>query len=132
MSLTPKQENFAQEVVRGRNLSDAYRASYNCKNTADKTINENASRLMADSKVSARVDELRQKVENKVIQELVYTAKESFDKLCQLQDLALTQEKPEINNAIKSEELKGRLAKLYEEQNKTTILGIEKALVEFK
>ena len=42
--------------------ADAYRSAYSCKKMADKTIWENASRLMADSKVTARIQELRNQI----------------------------------------------------------------------
>ena len=59
--LTPKQEKFAQSIaLEEMNQSDAYRSAYSCKKMSDKTIWENASRLMADSKVTARIAELRQ------------------------------------------------------------------------
>ena len=60
--VTPKQEKFIQGIVEGLSQADAYRAAYNSKNMSDKTIHEAASRLMADSKVSARLNELRQQI----------------------------------------------------------------------
>jgi phage terminase small subunit len=65
--LTPKQEVFARKVVEGMTQADAYRAAYSCKRMTDKTIWENASRLMADSKVQARVKELRDKINDEAI-----------------------------------------------------------------
>lgn len=56
--LTPKREKFCQEIVKGKNHSDAYRIAFKPKKSAKKTINEHASRLMADSKVKARIAEL--------------------------------------------------------------------------
>ncbi|MBN8514514.1 terminase small subunit [Accumulibacter sp.] len=53
--LTPQQENFAQKVVSGETLSDAYRASYKTGRMTAKTIHEAASRVAADSKVAARL-----------------------------------------------------------------------------
>ncbi len=54
------QEKAAQLYVQGRTKSAAYReAGYSVDNMAAKTINEAASRLFADSKVSARVKELQ-------------------------------------------------------------------------
>jgi phage terminase small subunit len=41
------------------NQAEAYRAAYSAKKMSDKTVWEAASRLMADSKVTARVQELR-------------------------------------------------------------------------
>lgn len=60
--LTPKRELFAQKIVEGMSQADAYRSAYSCEKTSDKTIWENASRLMADDKVKARVKELRDKI----------------------------------------------------------------------
>ena len=60
MTLTPQQEKFAQEVASGKSQAEAYRESYKAGKMAAKTIHENASRLAANSKVSARIDELRQ------------------------------------------------------------------------
>ena len=58
-ALTPKQEKFCQAIVQGYNQSEAYRLAYGVKNATAKTINERASRLMGNSKVVARVAELR-------------------------------------------------------------------------
>lgn len=57
--LTPKQEKFVQGIIEGKSQADAYRAAYNTKNMTDKTIREEASRLMSDPNVSAMVKELR-------------------------------------------------------------------------
>lgn len=65
--LTPKQEVFVRKIIEGMSQADAYRAAYSTKRMTDKTIWENASRLMADSKVKARVQELRDKVTNESI-----------------------------------------------------------------
>ncbi len=78
--LTAKQELFAQKIVEGMSQADAYRSAYNCKRYTDKTVWEAASRLMADSKVSARVQELRDKVSMKSIM----TAQERMEWLTRL------------------------------------------------
>lgn len=57
--LTPQQEIFAHEVAKGNSLSDAYRAAYKVGNSKPQTVNENASRVMSDPKVSARVAALQ-------------------------------------------------------------------------
>jgi len=59
MSLTPKQEKFAQVVASGKSQADAYRAAFDCAKSKPETIQAHASRLMADAKVSARVKALR-------------------------------------------------------------------------
>lgn len=65
--LTDKQEKFAQNLVQGMSQADAYRSAYNTKNMSDKTIHEAASRLVADSKVSARLFELRNAIAQRAI-----------------------------------------------------------------
>src|SRR5690348_11454050 len=59
--LTPKQEAFCLAYVETGNASEAYRRSYDvAEDTKPETIWSNASRILADSKVSARVQELQQ------------------------------------------------------------------------
>jgi phage terminase small subunit len=53
--LTPQQETFAQKVVSGETLSDAYRASYKTGKMAEKTIHECACRVASSHKVAARI-----------------------------------------------------------------------------
>ena len=65
--LTPKQELFVQNIIQGMSQADAYRSAYSSKNMSDKTIHEAASRLMADSKISARVEELRRQLAKETI-----------------------------------------------------------------
>ena len=57
--LTENQEAFCRNVVSGMTLSDAYRQAYKKQNLKSKTVNEKASRLAADDKIKARINELR-------------------------------------------------------------------------
>lgn len=74
MALTPKQEKFCQEVAKGSNYSDAYRATYDAKNSSDSTINRKAYELIENGKITARIEELRQPA----IQEVTHTLSESI------------------------------------------------------
>ena len=65
--LTQKQEKFVQSLIQGMSQADAYRSAYATKNMSDKTIHEAASRLVADSKVSARLSELREQMTKETI-----------------------------------------------------------------
>jgi phage terminase small subunit len=67
MNLTSKQEKFAQCVADGMNQSDAYRAAYSAGGMKDNSVNVNASKLMADAKVSLRVTELRKALADKAL-----------------------------------------------------------------
>lgn len=62
MSLTPKQEKFAQAYVETGNSAEAYRRAYSTKNCTEKTVWEAGSRTLSISKVSARVKELQANV----------------------------------------------------------------------
>lgn len=58
--LTEKQEKFVQSIVlEGMNYSDAYRSAYNTDRMTDKTVNEKASILAKEDKITARMAELR-------------------------------------------------------------------------
>ena len=57
--LTGKQRHFAQAVAAGMTQSEAYREAYNVgETTKSSTVHEKASRLMAETKIRARVDAL--------------------------------------------------------------------------
>lgn len=60
MSLTPQQEAFAQLVASGKSQSDAYRSAYpkSLKWKPD-SVWQQASKLMADTKVSTRIDSIK-------------------------------------------------------------------------
>lgn len=78
--LTAKQEAFVNAIIEGKSQADAYRSAYSTKNMSNKTIWENASRLMADTKVKARVQELR----DQIAEEGIMTAKERLKWLSQI------------------------------------------------
>lgn len=59
MALTNKQEIFCKEYVKLDDASAAYRIAYNTSKMTDKTVWENASRLLKNSKVAARIKALK-------------------------------------------------------------------------
>jgi len=63
--LTAKQESACLKYLECGDKSEAYRFAYNTSNMKDKTINEAACRLFADSKVTARMKELCAAVEKR-------------------------------------------------------------------
>lgn len=67
MSLTPKQEKFAQCIADGMSQADAYRASFDCKKSKNETIWKRASELVGNGAVSGRIAELRTKLEKKTL-----------------------------------------------------------------
>lgn len=68
MAITPKQEKFAQCVADGMSQAEAYRTAFDVSpGSKPETSQANASRLMADSRISARVYELRNKLSEKAL-----------------------------------------------------------------
>jgi phage terminase small subunit len=59
MRITPKQQAFALAYIELQNCSAAYRTAYNTANMKPKTVHEAASRLLKNSKVAARIAELK-------------------------------------------------------------------------
>lgn len=60
-NLTAKQEAFSIKYIECGDASASYRHAYAASGMTAKSINENASRLLKNVKVSARVEELREK-----------------------------------------------------------------------
>lgn len=56
--LTPKQEKFVRNLVKGMSQREAYKNAYDAENMTDKSIDEEACRLFSDIKVSSRYHEL--------------------------------------------------------------------------
>ena len=62
MALTAKQEAFAQAVAGGMTQADAYRSAYDCANSSEATIYDEASDLMRHPEIAPRVKELKDAV----------------------------------------------------------------------
>jgi phage terminase small subunit len=78
--LTAKQELFVKHIIDGMTQADAYRSAYDTSRMTDKTVHEKASRLMADDKVRARLEELR----NQMITPSVMSAQKRLEWLTEL------------------------------------------------
>lgn len=57
--MTPKQEAFCLAYVETGNASEAYRRAYDAEKMKPAVINVKASQLLAQDKISVRVDELK-------------------------------------------------------------------------
>ena len=68
MSLTAKQEAFAQAIADGMSQADAYRTAFDVKpTTKPETIHKRASELMADGDVAGRVTSLKAALASKAL-----------------------------------------------------------------
>ena len=93
MDLTLKQEKFALLVANGSTQADAYREVYDIKKMSDKTLYDTASKLANSPGVSQRIKELKDKIEEKVINGF---AKTKDDILIKLESLIKRAEEPAI------------------------------------
>jgi len=64
--LTAKQEDFCRKFMELKSASAAYRASYSAENSKKETVHRRASELLDNSKVAARLDELRAQADKHV------------------------------------------------------------------
>lgn len=119
--ITRKQHAYVLHfATNNENASKAYRDAYDCKTMSSEAINVEASRLLKNTKVALWIEYYRQNTQQVVEEEFKYTQLEHFKKLNELQERALNcldkQGNPNINAAIKVEELKGKMSGCYEKQ----------------
>lgn len=66
--LTARQEKFVQSLIKGMSQREAYRMAYpKSKTWKDESVDCEASKLFANTKVSQRYKELQEKAEDKAI-----------------------------------------------------------------
>lgn len=65
IKLTPKQEMFCQQYVLLGNKSQAYRNSYDAENMANDTINRKAVEMFENGKITARVEQLQEELQER-------------------------------------------------------------------
>lgn len=61
--LTLKQEKFCQEYMDTGNATEAYRRVYSTANMKESTVNRNAKTLLDHSKISARLTQMKEKLQ---------------------------------------------------------------------
>ena len=121
--ITQRQEAFAQGIVAGTlNQSDVYRAAGYSQDCTEKTINEAASRLMLNSKVVARVAEIRAPA----VEAAQISLKGHLDRLQRLSELA--EEAKQYSSATAAEISRGRASGLYVERHEDVTDPFKKAL----
>lgn len=64
--LTIKQEKFCKKYIETGNATESYRQSYNAENMKENTINKRAHELLSDGKIKGRLQELEQKLQEKL------------------------------------------------------------------
>lgn len=114
MALTPKQEAFCLAYIETGNASEAYRVAYDASKMKPSTINRNAKALLDDSKIAARVQEIRQPV----VEAAQITLAEHLKSLKDLRDRALAAN--QFGPAVTAEVNRGKASGLYTEKQEIT------------
>lgn len=99
---------------------DAYSVSYG-GNSNKNTLYKEASKFFHSPKILPWLNYWQKNTEKTIQEELNYTAKEHFDELNNLKSLALNcrdkLSNPDVKTMLKAEELKGKLAGFYKNDN---------------
>ena len=79
--MTGNQESFAQNVANGMNQTEAYKASgYTWETMLPETVNQEASRLACSPHISARVQELKDKIIAAIVSKTSWTQEKLIGK----------------------------------------------------
>lgn len=103
--LTPKQENFCLHYLELGNASEAYRNAGYSKGMSDKTVNEASARLLKNSKVIARLNELRKPI----VEKTMITIEDLVEELEKARKAALGAETVQASAAISATMGKAKL-----------------------
>jgi len=88
MKLTAKQEGFVLSILEGKSQIDAYKANYKCDTMSDDALYVRASEVMKNSKVSVRLEELR----NEKAKESKWTLEKLIDEFVAVKEKCMQEE----------------------------------------
>lgn len=115
--LTPKQLHFARCVASGMSQAAAYREAYGCSpDSKPETQQANASRLMADSRVRARVDAIIRQKEAGIAASAASDREKVLSKLRHMLENA----EPSDSNKLRAAELLGKTVGLFRDVVETS------------
>lgn len=106
MALTPKQEKFAQEIVKGKTQYEAYKIAYPTSEKWERnSVDCEAGKLMADTRILQRITELREPI----IKKCQMTAEDLIRDLEKAKTMAMETEQisPYINAVMGQAKLLG-------------------------
>ena len=117
-----RRRKFCELVAQGLN---AYRAAIKA-GYSEKYAKTDSHKLL--EKYKKEIEALKPIVQETLEKEFTYSVKESFNKLCEIQELAMLQNEngnySNLGVAAKAEELKGKMYGVYEADNKQKAFNI--------
>lgn len=123
MALTAKQEAFCLSYIETGNASEAYRRAYNAEKMKPQAVSVKASALLANGKITVRLQELRAPV----VKRAQLTLEQHLSDLQRLRDKA--EKTAKFGPAIQAEVARGKAAGLYVENvNINVTVGLAERL----
>lgn len=116
LKLTIKQEAFARAYVETGNASEAYRRAYNAENTKQEIVAVRACELLAHSKVSVMVQQLK----DQAAERHAVTVDSLVKELEEARIAALTAESPQSAAAVSAT------------MGKAKLMGLDKQILDLK
>lgn len=109
-SLTTQQNAFVFHLFTDciGNRAKAYKLSYDCKNSSEKTIYEEASKLLKHPKITPWIEYYGESLQDYQEKEIRYTRQDFFNELDRIR--AKTEDTKNVSVALKAIELKGKAA----------------------
>lgn len=109
-SLTTQQNAFVFHLFTDciGNRAKAYKLSYDCKNSSEKTIYEEASKLLKHPKITPWIEYYEESLQDYQEKEIRYTRQDFFNELDRIR--AKTEDTKNVSVALKAIELKGKAA----------------------
>lgn len=108
-NLTTQQDRFCKEYASGKSAVESYKQAYNCQSKNYNTIAALSNQLLKKDFIKVEIEKRREKNTSF----LNYTAEKSFNKIKEIQEKAI--EKGDLTNALKAEEMAGKLAGLFKQ-----------------
>ena len=117
--LTPKQQHFCRVIASGCTMSDAYREAYSTSRMKPATINREAHTLMANPKITARVEVLQRAKDRAVVASGLSDRERVLTKLREIADNA--EGTPAENTTLRACDLLGKTVGLYKDVVETVV-----------
>lgn len=108
--MTPKQEAFVIAYLESGNASEAYRRAYRAENMKDASIRVNAAKLLANTNIALRVEQIRKPAADAA----QVTVEQHLNDLKRIRDAAFDEGK--YAAAATAEVARGKVAGLYVEK----------------
>jgi hypothetical protein len=121
--LTVKQARFVNAILAGKSNREAYRLAFNCNNMKQISIDANASKLLANTKIALCI----RSIQRMGFEQASITRESHLTELARMRELAV--ENQQISAGVQAEHYRGRVAGLYNDKLSLTVGPSDEALL---